>query len=102
MRSQQPKLERTWDSNNVQSQWHTALEASKIVDDLVKEARKLNYNSDMKKLLKNAEHLVGILGSAEVRARQLHKPYLANKPREELKNAIDYAEKMLMILRLTQ
>lgn len=86
----------------MQISFHTALEASVIVDNLVKEARKLNYNPDMRKLLKNAEHLVGVLGSAEVRARQLHKPYLANKAREELRNAIDYAEKMLMILRLTQ
>ncbi|NBP58159.1 hypothetical protein EBU71_16815 [bacterium] len=86
----------------MQMSFHTALEASSIVDKLKNEARKLNYNADMKKLLKNAEHLVGVLGSAEVRARQLHKPYLANKAREELTHAIDYAEKMLMILRLTQ
>lgn len=100
MQSQLRKLEKTWDSSNVE--WHTALEASRVVDNLKQEARKLNFNSDMNKLLKNAEHLVGLLGSAEVRARQLHKPYLANKPREELKNAIDYCDKMLLILRLTQ
>ena len=80
----------------------TALEASKIIDDLIYQARQLNYNKDLRKLIKNAEKLVGVLGSAEVRARQLHKPYLANKPREELAQAIDYCEKMLLILRLTQ
>jgi hypothetical protein len=80
----------------------TALEATKILSDLHDQARQLNFNKDLKKLLKNAEHLVGQLGSAEVRARQLHKPYLANKPREELASAIDYIEKMLLILRLTQ
>ena len=83
-------------------QFNTALEASTIVDDLDKQARSLNYNSELRKLIKNAQKLVGLLGSAEVRARQLHKPYLANKPREELANAIDYCEKMLLILRLTQ
>lgn len=83
-------------------QFTTALEASKIIDDLNYQARQLNYNKDLRKLLKNAENLVGVLGSAEVRARQLHKPYLANKPREELASAIDYAEKMLLIMRLTQ
>ena len=91
-----------WDSSNVERKFHTALEASKIVDDLDKQSRSLNYNSDLRKLIKNAQHLVGLLGSAEVRARQLHKPYLANKPREELGQAIDYVEKMLLILRLTQ
>lgn len=80
----------------------TAVEASKILDDLTTQARSLNYNKDLRKLLKNADKLVSVLGSAEVRARQLHKPYLANKPREELANAIDYCEKMLLILRLTQ
>ena len=80
----------------------TAIEASEILDQLHKEARQLNYNKDLRKLIKNAEKLVGVLGSAEVRARQLHKPYLANKPREELAQAIDYCEKMMLILRLTQ
>ena len=96
------KSERRWDSSKVQQKFTTALEASKLVDDLISQARQLNYNKDLRKLIKNAEHLVGVLGSAEVRARQLHKPYLANKPREELANAIDYCEKMLLILRLTQ
>ena len=96
------KSARRWDSSNVEIRFTTALEASKIVDDLISQARQLNYNKDLRKLIKNAEHLVGVLGSAEVRARQLHKPYLANKPREELANAIDYCEKMLLILRLTQ
>ncbi len=86
----------------MESKFVTALEASKILDDLNTQARSLNYNKDLRKLLKNAEKLVGVLGSAEVRARQLHKPYLANKPREELAKAIDYCEKMLLILRLTQ
>ena len=100
--SQPQKYVSKWGSNEVEYKFATALEASKIVDDLISQARQLNYNKDLRKLIKNAEHLVGILGSAEVRARQLHKPYLANKPREELANAIDYCEKMLLILRLTQ
>lgn len=91
-----------WDLNEVEYKFATALEASKIVDDLSKQARQLHYNKDLRKLIANAEKLVGALGSAEVRARQLHKPYLSNKPREELANAIDYIEKMLLILRLTQ
>jgi protein associated with RNAse G/E len=80
----------------------TAIEASKILDDLRSQARQLHYNKDLIKLIKNAEKLIAELGSAEVRARQLHKDYLANKPRERLVQAIDYIEKMLLILRLTQ
>lgn len=96
------KSVRRWDSSNVELKFTTALEASEIVSDLRKQARQLNYNKDIFKLISNADKLVGALGSAEVRARQLHKPYLANKPREELAQAIDYCEKMLLILRLTQ
>lgn len=100
IQSAQPKSERTWDLSEVK--FTTALEASKILDDINYQARQLNFNKDLRKLIKNAEKLVGVLGSAEVRARQLHKPYLADKPRKELAQAIDYVEKMLLILRLTQ
>lgn len=96
------KSVRRWDSSNLDIKFTTALEASKILDDLTYQARQLNYNKDLRKLLENAQKMVGVLGNAEVRARQLHKPYLANKPREELARAIDYCEKMLLILRLTQ
>ena len=100
--SQPQKSVRRWDSSNLDIKFTTALEASKILDDLTYQARQLNYNKDLRKLLENAQKMVGVLGNAEVRARQLHKPYLANKPREELAQAIDYCEKMLLILRLTQ
>ena len=100
IQSAQPKSARTWDLSEIK--FTTAVEASKIIDDLTYQARQLNYNKDLRKLIMNADKLVGVLGSAEVRARQLHKPYIANKPREELAKAIDYCEKMLLILRLTQ
>jgi hypothetical protein len=100
IQSAQPKSARTWDLSEIK--FTTALEASKIIDDLSYQARQLNYNKDIRKLIKNAEKLVSVLGNAEVRARQLHKPYLSNKPREELAQSIDYVEKMLLILRLTQ
>ena len=100
IQSAQPKSARTWDLSEIK--FKTALEASYILDDLRKQARQLHYNKDIFKLIKNAEKLLNELGSAEVRARQLHKDYLANKPRENLEQSIDYIEKMLLILRLTQ
>jgi hypothetical protein len=42
------------------------------------------------------------LSDAEIRARQTNKFYLTIKPRHEVAQAIDYCEKMLLILRLTQ
>jgi hypothetical protein len=95
------RLEKRWDLSD-EIKFTTALEASHIVGTLRYEARQLNYNKDIFKLISNADKLVSRLGNEEVRARQLHKPYLANKTREELTNAIDYIQKMLLILRLTQ
>lgn len=100
--SQRPKSEKTWDLNSMYTKFTTALEASKVVDDLHKQIRTLNYNKDLRKLLKNCEHLVHVLGSAEVRARQLQKPYLANKAREDLAVAIDYLEKVIIVQKLSQ
>ena len=100
IQSAQPKSARTWDLSEIK--FKNAIEASYILSDLRNQARQLHYNKDIFKLIKNAEKLLSELGSAEVRARQLHKDYLANKPRENLAQSIDYIEKMLLILRLTQ
>lgn len=100
MQSAQPKSARTWDLSEIK--FKTAIEARKVIDDLRYQARQLNYNKDIRKLLNNAEKLVSDLSTAEVRARQLHKDYMTNKPREELAKSIDYIEKLLLILRLTQ
>ena len=80
----------------------TALEAERIVDGLKLQLKTLNYNKDLRKLLNNCEKLLNIFGSAEVRARQLHKPYLANKAREDLAQAVDYLEKVIIIMKLTE
>ena len=100
IQSAQPKSARTWDLS--ETKFKTAIEARKVVDDLRYQARQLNYNKDIRKLLDNADLLVGMLGNAEVRARQLHKDYMTDKPRQDLAKAIDYIEKLLLILRLTQ
>lgn len=83
------------------TEFTTALEAEKIIEELRNQLKTLPYNKDLRKLLYNCEKLKGILGSAEVRARQLQKPYLANKARQDLKAAIDYLEKILIIARLS-
>lgn len=101
IQSAQRKLEKKW-ATEICMKFANAVEASKVVDDLSLQARTLNYNKDLRKLIANAQKLVAELGSAEVRARQLHKPYLADKPRKELENAVDYIEKILLVLRLTQ
>lgn len=85
----------------MKTEFTTALEAEKIIQELHYQIKTLPYNKDLRKLLENCEKLKGILGSAEVRARQLQKPYLANKARNDLKTAIDYLEKVLLIATLS-
>lgn len=82
--------------------FETAVEAQKIVDELFRRLRELNYNPDLKKMMKNLEHLVTELSKAEVTARTNRAPGLADKPREELTRAIDYADKMLLLAKLCQ
>ena len=86
----------------MQRRFDTAIEASKVVDELYKQLRTINYNKDLHKYLKNCQQLVSVLGSAEVKARQSHKKSLTDEPRENLANAIDYLEKMIIIAKLSE
>ena len=86
----------------MERRFDTAIEASKILDDLRKQLKTINYNKDLHKLFRNTEKLVGTLGSIEVKARQSHKPSLVDETRNELANSIDYLEKLLLIARLSE
>ena len=79
-----------------------SLEAGKIIDDLRQQARQLNYNKDIQKLIRNAEQQLTELGRAEVHARQLQRPKMVDKHSADLAKSIDYIQKMLLILKLIQ
>ena len=82
--------------------FETALEASKVVDDLYRQLRTISFNKDLYKYHKNCQGLVSVLGCAEVKARQSHKKSLTDEPRENLAKAIDYLEKMILIAKLSE
>ena len=100
--SRQLKSEKKWASNDMYRKFDTALEASKILDNIHIDLKSINFNKDLRKLYNNCLVLVGQLGTAEVRARQLHKPGLTSLPREKLAAAIDYLEKIIIIAKLSQ
>jgi len=100
--SQRPRSDRRWGSSDMQRRFNTAIEASKVVDDLYVQLRSINYNKDLHKYLKNCQHLVSALSSAEVTARQSHKNSVVDQPRENLASAIDYLEKMIIIAKLSE
>lgn len=80
----------------------TALEARRIIDELYKQSRKLNYNPQYKIILNNLDKMVNDLSNAEVRARQSKKSGLTDKHIEELKKAITYFEQLLLIQALSE
>jgi len=84
------------------TEFTTAVEAQKLVDALSKRMKELNYNPDLKKMIKNLDHLVTELSKAEVVARTNRSPGIAQRPKEELAKAIDYADKMLLLAILCQ
>jgi ethanolamine utilization cobalamin adenosyltransferase len=84
------------------TEFTTAVEAQKLVDALSKRLKELNYNPDLKKMIKNLDHLVTELSKAEVVARTNRAPGIAQRPKEELAKAIDYADKMLLLAILCQ
>lgn len=84
------------------TEFTTAVEAQKLVDALFKRLKELHYNPDLKKMMKNLDHLVTELSKAEVVARTNRSPGIANRPKEELTKAIDYADKMLLLAKLCQ
>jgi ethanolamine utilization cobalamin adenosyltransferase len=84
------------------TEFNNAVEAQKLVDALSKRLKELNYNPDLKKMIKNLDHLVTELSKAEVVARTNRAPGIAQKPKEELAKAIDYADKMLLLAILCQ
>jgi hypothetical protein len=84
------------------NEFNNAVEAQKLVDALSKRLKELNYNSDLKKMIKNLDHLVTELSKAEVVARTNRAPGIAQRPKEELAKAIDYADKMLLLAILCQ
>ena len=100
--SAQPRSDRRWDSSDMQRRFETALEARRVVDDLRLQLATISFNKDLFKYLHNIEKMVSALSSAEVRARQSHKFSLVDEPRENLANAIDYLEKMIIIAKLSE
>ena len=84
------------------NEFNNAVEAQKLVDALSKRLKELNYNPDLKKMIKNLDHLVTELSKAEVVARTNRAPGIAQRPKEELAKAIDYADKMLLLAILCQ
>lgn len=79
-----------------------ALAARKIVDKLMRQLRTSRYNPDLHLMHKNLEKMVNELSILEVSARQNHHYGKVDEYKEKLAKSIDYLEKMILMLKLTE
>ena len=86
----------------MERQFDTALQASRIVDELYGEMKRFRYNSDLYRMHKNIQKMVNELGKAEVLVRQTHKDAKFLQQKQQLIEAMDRFEKLLLIMALTE
>lgn len=66
------------------------------------ELNSLNYNPDLRKMLKNIEIMVDDLSKMEVEARRKQK-YTYTEPKvNEINTAIDHLDKLILVAKLMQ
>ena len=78
-----------------------ALAARKIVDGLMRQLKTSRYNPDLHLMHHNLEKMVSELSILEVSARQNHSYVKVDEYKEKLAKSIDYLEKMILMLKLT-
>ena len=85
---------------NISTDFTNAVEADKVCNSLYQEITK-NYNRDLHRLLKNITAMVEELSKLEVVARQSRQRYKVDDKIKEIRDAIDYLEKMMLIQKLS-
>lgn len=78
----------------------TALDWNDVGTKLVNHLKSINYNKDLWKMLKNIDKMVSELSSLEVTARRIHKLNYTKEKVDEINNAIDRLEKLIIIAKL--
>lgn len=61
-----------------------------------------NYNPDLYKVLKNIDSMITELSKLEVLGRNSNRSNAISKQLENIKKSMDYLEKMLLILKLSE
>lgn len=61
-----------------------------------------NYNPDLYKVLKNIDSMITELSKLEVQGRNSNRSNAISKQLENIKKSMDYLEKMLLILKLSE
>lgn len=81
---------------------YDSLEWTKIHDQLRGELRKINYNHDLHKLLKNIDTMVSELSKLEVDARRTRSYVAVNQKLDQINDSIVKLDKLIVLALLTQ
>lgn len=84
------------------TEFNTAIEARAASRILHLRMRSLPYNQGLRKLHENIEIMISELSMLEVKARQQHSQRLTQDKCNEIKEAMDRFEKLLLVLQLLQ
>ena len=82
------------------SKFEDSVEAKEIVNDLRKQVKELDYNTDLRKYLENLEKMVMNLSSLEVDARRTGNARKAIEYAKKLEDSITYFEHLLLMAKL--
>jgi hypothetical protein len=86
---------------NDQDQYLSAIEWRRRLDNVLRELRNSQYNSDLYKLYSNIDSMITELSKMEVYDRQYKTKDRIIAQSNKIKQSIDYLEKMILILKLT-
>ena len=73
------------------------LEARKKLEDLILQIKKIRYNPDLFKMVKNIENMITELSKKEVDARRTKSKSHCEKILTELNQSLDYLEKLIIV-----
>lgn len=79
-----------------------AVEARAKVDELLRQLRTCRYNPDLRRMQSNLVVMVNQLSSLEVTARRSRNYIKVDAYKIKLAQAIDYLEKLIIMLKLTE
>ncbi len=78
----------------------TSLDWGEVGGELTRQLNKLPYNSDLRKLINNIDHMIVDLSKAEVEARRINKLEYTKEKVDDINTAIDHLEKLILIATL--
>jgi hypothetical protein len=70
--------------------------------EIVQQVRSLNYNPDIRKMIKNIDGLVTNLSKLEVEARRTKRDYYLKQPLEEINTALATLDQFITLAHLLQ